>query len=79
MEGLQPAPAGARKGAWEIAPEGGDTAAPRNLAARLALLETLRPDLERLRVTRQGSPVELTPTEFRLLRYLVTHPDRPLG
>ena len=35
-------------------------------------------DLERLRVTRRGHPVELTPTEFRLLRYLVTHPDRPI-
>ena len=36
-------------------------------------------DLERLRVTRQGRPVDLTPTEFRLLRYLVTHPDRPFS
>ncbi len=36
-------------------------------------------DLERLRVTRGGQPVELTPTEFRLLRYLVTHPNRPFG
>jgi DNA-binding response OmpR family regulator len=34
-------------------------------------------DLERLRVTRRGKVVELTPIEFRLLRYLVTHPDRP--
>jgi two-component system alkaline phosphatase synthesis response regulator PhoP len=34
-------------------------------------------DLERLRVTRQGHPVDLTPTEFRLLRHLVSHPDRP--
>jgi DNA-binding response OmpR family regulator len=36
-------------------------------------------DLERLRVTRGGRPVELTPTEFRLLRYLVTRPNRPLS
>jgi len=36
-------------------------------------------DLERLRVARQGHPVDLTPTEFRLLRYLVTHPDRPFS
>lgn len=36
-------------------------------------------DLERLRVMRRGRPVELTPTEFRLLRYLVTHPDRPFS
>jgi two-component system alkaline phosphatase synthesis response regulator PhoP len=34
-------------------------------------------DLEQLRVTRKGRLVELTPTEFRLLRYLVTHPNRP--
>jgi DNA-binding response OmpR family regulator len=36
-------------------------------------------DLEQLRVTRQGQPVELTPTEFRLLRYLVAHPNRPFS
>ncbi len=36
-------------------------------------------DLEQLRVTRQGRPVELTPTEFRLLRYLLIHPNRPFS
>jgi len=36
-------------------------------------------DLERLQVTREGQPVDLTPTEFRLLRYLVTHPQRPFS
>jgi DNA-binding response OmpR family regulator len=36
-------------------------------------------DLERLLVCRQGRLVELTPTEFRLLRYLVTHSNRPLS
>jgi DNA-binding response OmpR family regulator len=36
-------------------------------------------DLERLRVIRAGQLVDLTPTEFRLLRYLVTHPDRPFS
>jgi DNA-binding response OmpR family regulator len=36
-------------------------------------------DLERLQVTRRGRLVDLTPTEFRLLRYLVMHPDRPLS
>jgi len=36
-------------------------------------------DLERLQVYRQGRLVNLTPTEFRLLRYLVTHPDRPFS
>jgi len=36
-------------------------------------------DMERLQVTRQGRLVDLTPTEFRLLRYLVVHPDRPFS
>jgi two-component system response regulator VicR len=36
-------------------------------------------DLERLLVYRAGQLVDLTPTEFRLLRYLVTHPDRPFS
>ena len=35
-------------------------------------------DLEQLRVTRSGQTVYLTPTEFRLLRFLVTHPDKPI-
>jgi DNA-binding response OmpR family regulator len=36
-------------------------------------------DLEQLRVTRTGEPVFLTPTEFRLLRYLVENPRRPVS
>jgi DNA-binding response OmpR family regulator len=36
-------------------------------------------DLERLLVIRQGRPLDLTPIEFRLLRHLVTHPDRPIS
>jgi DNA-binding response OmpR family regulator len=36
-------------------------------------------DLDRLKVTRRGQPVDLTPTEFRLLRYLAIHPNQPLG
>jgi DNA-binding response OmpR family regulator len=36
-------------------------------------------DLERLQVSRSGRPVELTPTEFRLLRYLASNPDRPFS
>ena len=35
-------------------------------------------DLELLQVYRDGRIVYLTPTEFRLLRYLVSHPDRPV-
>ena len=36
-------------------------------------------DMERLLVTRRGKLVDLTPTEFRLLRYLVSNPNRPFG
>ncbi len=36
-------------------------------------------DMERLQVTRRGKTVDLTPTEFRLLRYLVSNPDRPFS
>lgn len=36
-------------------------------------------DLERLQVRRGDKLVELTPTEFRLLRYLVSNPQRPFS
>jgi DNA-binding response OmpR family regulator len=36
-------------------------------------------DMERLQVTRAGRLVDLTPTEFRLLRYLVSNPNRPFS
>ncbi len=36
-------------------------------------------DMERLQVRRRGKLVALTPTEFRLLRYLVSHPGRPFS
>jgi DNA-binding response OmpR family regulator len=36
-------------------------------------------NLERLQVKRRGRFVDLTPTEFRLLRYLATHPGQPLS
>jgi len=36
-------------------------------------------DLGRLQVFRRGQPVDLTPTEFRLLSYLLAHPNRPLS
>jgi len=36
-------------------------------------------DLELMQVTREGRLVPLTPTEFRLLRYLVSHPGRPFS
>lgn len=34
-------------------------------------------DLERLQVLREGKPLNLTPSEFRLLRYLVDQPNIP--
>jgi two-component system response regulator VicR len=36
-------------------------------------------DLELLRVTRGSEAVFLTPTEFRLLRYLISNPNRPIS
>jgi DNA-binding response OmpR family regulator len=36
-------------------------------------------DLERWLVYRDGQLIDLTPTEFRLLRYLVAHPGRPFS
>ena len=36
-------------------------------------------DMERLQVTRGSRVVDLTPTEFRLLRYLVSNLDRPFS
>lgn len=36
-------------------------------------------DLERLLVTRDQNPLELTPLEFRLLRHLATHPQQPFS
>ncbi|MBM3957867.1 MAG: response regulator transcription factor [Gemmatimonadetes bacterium] len=39
----------------------------------------LRLDLGRATATVRGEPVELTPTEFKLLSLLVQHPGRPFG
>lgn len=36
-------------------------------------------DLELLRVTRASEPIYLTPTEFRLLRYITSRPNRPIS
>jgi two-component system alkaline phosphatase synthesis response regulator PhoP len=36
-------------------------------------------DLERLQVHRRGDVIYVTPTEFRLLRYLVGYPGRPFS
>jgi DNA-binding response OmpR family regulator len=55
----------------------GDLAVPTG-AGRLVFGE-VEVDLDRLLVYRRGRPVELTPTEFRLLRYLILHPGLPLS
>jgi DNA-binding response OmpR family regulator len=52
--------------------------APRAAGDRLRLGE-IEIDAETLRVTRRGELVELTPTEFRLLRALASHAGRPLS
>jgi DNA-binding response OmpR family regulator len=36
-------------------------------------------DLEKLQVLKNGKIIDLTPTEFRLLRYLVSNPERPFS
>jgi DNA-binding response OmpR family regulator len=36
-------------------------------------------DFDRLQVYRESEPVDLTPTEFRLLRFLLSHPERPFS
>jgi DNA-binding response OmpR family regulator len=55
----------------------GELAAPATRETlRFGMIEV---DMERLQVTRQGKPVDLTPTEFRLLRHLVSQPNRPFS
>lgn len=39
-------------------------------------VDGLRVDTETHRVTATGNPLELSPTEFRLLHFFVTHPER---
>jgi DNA-binding response OmpR family regulator len=36
-------------------------------------------DLDELSVTNQGKDISLTPIEFRILRYLALHPNRPVN
>jgi DNA-binding response OmpR family regulator len=54
----------------------GELAAADTSRARIRFGE-IEVDLEGLLVRRAGRVVALTPTEFRLLRYLVAHPGRP--
>ncbi|MGH6636582.1 MAG: phosphate regulon transcriptional regulator PhoB [Gammaproteobacteria bacterium] len=50
-------------------------ATPRHVEGAVEV-EGLRVDTETHRVTAAGSPLDLSPTEFRLLHFLVTHPER---
>lgn len=55
----------------------GELAQP--MASTVLHIGPLAIDLERLQVTRHKEPLELTPTEFRLLRQLASAPNRPFG
>ncbi len=55
----------------------GELAAPLN--GEILRFGRVEIDMERLQVTRQGKPIDLTPTEFRLLRHLASHPNRPFS
>lgn len=55
----------------------GELATP--AAAPLIVFGNIHVDLERMRVLRDHLPIELTPTEFRLLRCLLSQPDRPVS
>lgn len=54
----------------------GDLAVADGMARRVQFGD-VEIDMERLLVRREGRLVDLTPTEFRLLRYLVARPGRP--
>jgi DNA-binding response OmpR family regulator len=55
----------------------GELAAPSG-GCRLGFGEVVL-DLERLQVYRGGQLIYLTPTEFRLLRHLISNPERPFS
>ena len=55
----------------------GDLAPP--VQAARVVFGDVEVDLERLLVYRQGRLVDLTPTEFRLLRHLMANPGRPFN
>jgi len=55
------------------------SAKPERGADSVVRLGSLRLDIERRQVTRDGEPVHLTPTEYRLLKLFATHPNRFLA
>ena len=46
------------------------------VAPHLIIVGDVRMDLDQHLTTRNGQPIDLTPTEFALLRMLMEHPDR---
>lgn len=54
------------------------TGTPDRVSHRLVYTD-LELDEEAMRVTRAGAPVQLSPTEFRLLRYLLANAERVLS
>lgn len=54
----------------------GELATP--VAGGFIAFGNLQVDLERMKVLRSGELIDLTPTEFRLLRCLLSQPDRPI-
>ena len=55
----------------------GDLAVP--TSADLVRFGDIKIDLEQLQVRKANAQVYLTPIEFRLLKHLVTHPNRPFS
>ena len=54
----------------------GELATP--AAGGLITFGNIQVDPVRMKVSRAGAPIDLTPTEFRLLCCLLEHPDRPV-
>lgn len=47
-------------------------------ASKRIVIGDIEIDFDQIQVRKQGQPVYLTSTEFRLLHYLVSHPNRPI-
>lgn len=50
-----------------------------NVRAATLELGPLRIDTQTMRVSKDGAPVKLTPTEYRVLHYLAVHAGRPVS
>ena len=54
-------------------------AQPESGAEPILSVGNLELDLEQRRILRDGRPIHLTPTEYQLLKFFATHPDRFLS